>query len=124
MKALFILLLSTFFVSNALAKRGAPDEVPSVVIPTAVFSVPHFVDDGDGRIRGGVIEAHAPETKKLLWRVRVYRTEYDPSLESDVQDVFNKTLSYDKAHHFLIMSDEKGRAYVLNLSNRKVTRVQ
>lgn len=124
MKALFILLLSTFFVSSAFAKRGAPVEVPSVVTPTAVFSAPHFAEEGDGRMRGGVIEAHDPETKKLLWRIRVYRTKYDPSLESDVQDVFIKTLSYDKTHHFLIMSDERGRAYVLNLANRKVTRVQ
>ena len=124
MKALFMLLLSSIFVSSALAKRGAPAEVPSVMTPRAVFSVPHFVDEGESPIRGGVIEAHDPETKKLMWRVRVYRTEYDPSLESDVQDVFIKTLSYDKTHHFLIMSDEKGRAYVLNLANRKVTRIE
>lgn len=74
--------------------------------------------------KGGVIEARAPQTNKLLWQVQIYITEYDKSLEKDVQDVFIKSLTLDKTHNLLIMSDEKSRVFVLNLATRRVTQIQ
>ena len=100
-----------------MAKRLAPNEVAPVKTDKAVISVPHFP-------KGGVLEAHDPKTKKLLWRVQVYKTVYDKNLEKDVQDVFIKSLSYDKRHNLLIMSDEKGRVFVLNLKTKKVTQIE
>lgn len=74
--------------------------------------------------KGGVIEARAPQTNKLLWQVQIYITEYDKSLEKDVQDVFIKSLALDKTHNLLIMSDEKSRVFVLNLATRRVTQIE
>jgi hypothetical protein len=88
-----------------------------------VFSVPHF-PEGDRVQNGGVVEARDPKSKKLLWRVQIYKTVYDQDLERDVQDVFIKTLSFDKRHNLLIMSDEKARVFVLNLATRNVTQVR
>ena len=110
-------------VSNVMAKRAAPEEVPPVATDKAVYSVPHF-PEGDRIQNGGVIEARDPQPKKLLWQVQIYKTEVDKALEKDVQDVFIKSLSFDKVHNLLIMSDEKSRVFVLNLSTKKVTRIE
>lgn len=124
MKTLFhtaslILLLA----SGAMAKRTAPAQVPAITTDKAVFSVPH-TPMGEPAQSGGFVEAHDPKTKKLLWRIQIYKTVYDQGLELDVQDVFITTLSFDKSHNLLIMSDEKERVFVLNLATRKVTEIK
>lgn len=115
----FVLLL----VSSVMAKRTAPERVPAITTDKAVFSVPHFPKNGSNQ-NGGVVEAHHPDTKKLLWRIQVYKTNYDRALEKDIQDVFIKSLSFDKHHNLLILSDEKSRVFVLNLTTRKVTQIE
>lgn len=115
----FILLLA----SNVMAKRNAPEEVPPIATEKAAYSVPHF-PEGDRVQNGGVVEARHPKTKKLLWRIQIYKTDYDKGLEQDVQDVFIKTLSFDKSHNLLIMSDEKFRVFVLNVTTKRVTQIK
>jgi len=119
--ALKILVLG-LLSSSALAKRAAPDDVAIVKTDEAVFSVPHFLDDDPQN--GGFIEAHDPRNQERLWRIQVYKTPYIPNLEQDIQDVFIKSLSYDKVHRLLIVSDEKGRLFILNLKNQRVTRIR
>lgn len=116
---MFILLLA----SPAMSKRIGPAKVASVATDAAVYSVPHF-PSGDRDQNGGYIEAHHPKTGKLLWRVQVYKTKYQGDLEQDVQDVFITSLVIEKTHNLLIMRDEGSRVFVLNLKNRKVTRVE
>jgi phage pi2 protein 07 len=117
--ATLVLLLA----SGVMAKRTAPEEVPAITTDKAVFSVPHF-PKGERTQNGGFVEAHHPETKKLLWRIQIYKINYDQALEKDVQDVFIKTLSFDKNHNLLIISDEKSRVFVLNLTTKKVTLIE
>ena len=124
MKTIFYTATLIFLLaSNVMAKRIAPEEVPPVATDKAVFYVPHFTE-GDRNQNGGVVEARHPKTKKLLWRIKIYKTFHDEALEKDVQDVFIKTLSFDKSHNLLIMSDEKSRLFVLNLATRKVTQIK
>lgn len=115
--------LMVLLAANVMAKRAAPAEVPPITTETAVYSAPHF-PEGDRSQNGGVVEARAPKTKALLWRVQVYETEYVAGLEKDVQDVFIKSLTLDEVHHLLILSDEKSRLFVLNLNTRRVTRIE
>ena len=124
MKALiYTTTLILFLAQSVMAKRTAPSDVPPVITDKAIFSVPHF--SGEGREKnGGYIEAHHPKTKKFLWRVQIYKTIYKKGLEGDVQDVFIKTLKFDKVHNLLIMSDEKSRVFVLNLTTKKVTQIE
>ena len=138
--------LMVLFAGNVMAKRAAPKEVAPIVTEKAIYSVPHFaaLDKARNRERrealenregglhgaveylepiqapqnGGVVEARDPKTKKLLWQVQVYKTEYK-ALEKDVQDVFITSLTLDKVHNLLIMSDEKSRVFVLNLSTKR-----
>lgn len=120
---LFATALIVLLATDSKAKRAAPAEVSPIATEQAVFSVPHF-PEGDRMKKGGVIEARAPQTNKLLWQVQIYITEYDKSLEKDVQDVFIKSLALDKTHNLLIMSDEKSRVFVLNLATRRVTQIE
>ena len=115
--------LIVLLAANVMAKRLAPEEVPPIATDNAVFSVPHF-PQGDRIQNGGVIEARDPKTKRLLWQVQIYKTDYDEASEKDIQDVFIKSLTLDKIHNLLIMSDEKSRVFVLNLVTKKVTRIE
>jgi hypothetical protein len=116
-------VLIALFSTTVMAKRAAPEEVPPVKTEQAVFSAPHF-PEGERKQNGGVVQARDPRTNALLWQVQVYTTKYDEGLEKDVQDVFIKTLALDKVHNLLILSDEKSRVFVLNLTNKKVTRIE
>ena len=55
-----------------------------------------------------------------LWRQRIYRIRVDPSLERDVQDVFITSLTVRGGS--LVIANEHGDRYALDLSTRKVTR--
>lgn len=121
MKTPLYLLLSAILVSNVFAKRSAPIDVPTVVVGHERISAPHFTEIGGVPVRGGMLESRDSETGKVVWTVQIYKTNYDSKLEEDVQDVFIKTLSHDAVHGLLIMSDEKGRVFVLDLKTRQVT---
>jgi len=122
-----ILIYSSAFMvllaASVMADRAAPESVPAIRTDKAVFSVPHF-PEGERIQKGGVVEARDPRSKRLLWQVQIYKTEYVEALEKDVQDVFIKSLTLDKVHNLLIMSDEKSRVFVLNLATKKVTQIE
>lgn len=123
MKTIYLTsVLVVLAASMSFAKRLAPPDVPPIRTEGAIFSVPHFAG-GERDQNGGFVEARHPKTKKLLWRVQVYKTTYDKTLEKDVQDVFIRSLSFDQVHGLLILSDERGRMFVLNPKTKKVTKV-
>lgn len=122
------MILPTFFLMtlltlNVMAKRAAPREVAPIRTEKAVFCVPHF-PQGERKQNGGVVEARDPETNALLWQVQIFTTTYNAALEKDVQDVFIKSLTMDQVHNLLILSDEKSRVFVLNLTTKKVTQIE
>ena len=121
-KIIHATILVLFLASAAMAKRAAPKDVPPIVTDKATYSVPHVRMPQFSMRNPGFVEAHHPETKKLLWRIQIYNIKYDPELEQDVQDVFIKTMSLDKKSNSLLVSDERSRTYVLNLTTKKVTR--
>lgn len=116
-------LLMTLLTLDVMAKRAAPREVTPIRTEKAVFCVPHF-PQGERKQNGGVVEARDPETNALLWQVQIFTTTYNAALEKDVQDVFIKSLTMDQVHNLLILSDEKSRVFVLNLSTKKVTQIE
>jgi len=105
-----------------MAKRAAPKDVPPIVTDKATYSVPHVRMPQFSMRNPGFVEARHPKTKKLLWRIQVYNIKYDPALEQDVQDVFIKTMSLDKKNNSLLISDERSRTYVLDLTTKKAIR--
>lgn len=121
--AFYATALMFLLAANVMAKRQAPEKVPPIATEKAVFSAPHL-PEGDRNQNGGVIEARDPKTSTLLWQVQIYKVEYDEALEKDVQYVYIKSLTLDKVHNLLVMSDEKSRVFVLNLATKKVTQIE
>jgi hypothetical protein len=121
-KILHAPILVLLMASVLMAKRAAPKEVPAITTDQTVYSVPHVQLPQFSMRNPGFVEARHPQTKKLLWRIQIYDIKYDPSLEQDVQDIFIKTMSLDKKNNSLMISDERSRNYVLDLTTKKVTR--
>lgn len=120
-----VLFISLLMAASGVAKRVAPSKVSPVKTPSAVYSAPHFIfEKGKAPISGGVVEARDPKSDKVLWRLQIYQTNHDKDLEGDVQDVFIKSLSYVEAHDILFVTDERKRLFVLDIKNRKVTRIR
>ena len=59
-----------------------------------------------------------------LWGLLVYKTEYDPDLEKDIQDVFITSLSINFLGTKLTVTDELGRQYEINISDKSVTKTK
>ena len=53
--------------------------------------------------------------KKCYWEKEVYTVEYNPDLESDVQDVFITSLNIEDGK--LVVVNEKGDVYKVDLSS-------
>jgi hypothetical protein len=117
--------LTLVLVCNAPAERDAPPKVVSPVkTDNAIISAPHGIRNyqkNEVSRMGGVLEAHHPTTKELLWRIQVY-DPIDQTREEDPH-VFIRSLSFDKIHNLLILSDELERVYVLDLKTKKVTQI-
>jgi len=105
------MLLAT--LTNADAKRGPAPSVNTVVIGSIAYSAPPNPDD-----MGYVIATDVPSGKEL-WRQRIYRVLIKPFVESDVQWVFITSLV--RQDHTLLVTNERGERFVLDLKSRKVT---
>jgi hypothetical protein len=107
---LFSLLLSANFVS---AKRAAAKPVPPVIYKGITYSAPN---------NSGLINyvLASDSTGKELFRIKIFDMTIDPKLEEDVQWVFITGLSISGGS--LLVEDEKGRCYVVNLDTKAVKR--
>jgi outer membrane protein assembly factor BamB len=97
----------------AIAKRSAPEPVRPIVAGNIEYSSPGWPI--------GFIIATDTRTRREIWRKRIYRVKIDPALERDVQDVFITSLALE--HGNLLIADERGRRYALDLTTHKVTRL-
>lgn len=68
---------------------------------------------------GGYIAAYDSHTNQELWLLKVYEVTYDGEMEEDKQDIFIENLRFDAKGH-LCVTDERGRMYLVDVSNRTV----
>jgi hypothetical protein len=74
-----------------------------------------------GRGKAYLVEARDRD-EKLLWRIKVYTTEYSGSLEKEVQDIFITNIRISNGE--LLISDERNRTFCLNLKTKHVSRIK
>ena len=108
--ALCIFLLGG--IAPVLAKRAAPTDVAPVVIKGVEYSAPHDAM--------GFVVAKGISSGKELWRARIYEVRVNAELERDVQDVFITSLVVKD--DTLLITNERGEKFSLDLHTRKVTR--
>ena len=106
------LCVVAFVTGPANAKRTVPRTVEPVTVQGVTYSAPATAM--------GFVVAFDASSRRELWRQRIYRIRVDPSLERDVQDVFITSLTLRGGS--LVIANEHGKRYALDLSTRKVTR--
>lgn len=100
----FITLIVT---ANVSAKRRAPSVVTPVQNAGLEYRVPHKMI--------GCVEAWDTATKKRSWFRQIYVVRRNPSLESDVQDVFISRIRLDNKRNILEITNELGFPYAFDL---------
>ena len=118
-----IIVATLLFAGFVYAKRVARPVPPPVVTGAVKYVVvPWAAQSGLGH-NGGYIEARDAKSDTKLWGVTVYHVEYTPKLEKDVQDVFITSLTLDADKNRLIVVNEAGHTYWVDLGSRTVTHV-
>jgi hypothetical protein len=107
-----VILFTTLTAADA--KRGPAPPVNTVVIGSIAYSAPPDPDD-----MGYVIATDVPSGKEL-WRQRIYRVFLNPFVETDVQWVFITLLV--RQDHTLLVTNERGERFTLDLKTRKATK--
>ncbi len=111
-RVLFALCVVALVTGPANAKRTVPRAVEPVTVRGVTYSAPETAM--------GFVVAFDASSGRELWRQCIYRVRVDPSLERDVQDVFITSLTLRDGS--LVIANERGERYALDLSTRKVTR--
>jgi len=125
MKIRDILTIIIFAIcANSFAKRVAPEKVEPLIHGNFVYIAPHFINIDGTNQNGGYIEVLDAKSGVKLWGLLVYKTEYDPDLENDTQDVFITSLSINFLGTKLTVTDELGRQYDINISDKSVTKTK
>lgn len=101
------------FCGLSEAKRQDPKNVRPLVYKGIKF-IAHWSN--------GYVKARDIETNKEVWENQVYKVDYDPNLESDVQDQFITSLSIEAGK--LAVVAEGGKKYIVDIPNNilKVTK--
>lgn len=100
------------------ASRAAPPSVPPVVHDGVLYEAmtDHDVPDLDPQTT--YLVARDAATRRPLWTVALYRIELIPHLETDVQDVFLTSLKLSADGKRLLVDDEAGRHFVVDIATR------
>ena len=103
-------------------KRAAPEPVDPVVIGAVRYEAP-----ADGKARGlgqngGVVVARDAASGAELWTAKVYPIAYAANLEADKQDVFIFDMKASPDGRALLVTDERGRRWRLDLASHAAAR--
>ena len=102
-------------------KRVAPPKVKPLQVGKLRFEAIHWGRERGLGQNGGYIAAFDADSGKELWILKVYDITYDDKMEEDVQDLFIKSLKADKDG--LLVTDEDGGRYAVDLESRSVKRL-
>ncbi|MGQ8367247.1 hypothetical protein [Glaciecola sp. 1036] len=59
-----------------------------------------------------------------IWRIPVYVTKFDTSIETDVQEVYPISLDYNRDKHSFVIENEAGDIYTFDLSSMEVQKAE
>jgi len=110
--ALYLVTLLFIWFSASYAKRALPQEVKPIMHKGIEYRAPHDYM--------GCIEAWDIKSKEIIWRKQVYVIKHVISVERDVQDVFIKSMHLSLSGNSLVIINEKGFKYKLDLKSLEV----
>lgn len=101
-------------------KRFAPDPVAPVSFEGRRYEAINFGKARGLGQNGGYVAAIDEASGRELWVQRVYRIRYDRRLEGDKQDVFIIGLMVLPTARAILIENERGARYRLDLRTRQV----
>ena len=106
------------------AKRRAPPKVPGVTLDGIRYEQTVLArSEADGGQRTGYLAAYRGASDERLWRLRVYELHIDPRLEGDVQDVYFKSMAAAKDGHDLLIENERGDRFEVDVRTQVVRKL-
>ena len=102
------------------AKRAAPPRVAPVGFENVVY---RQLMGGEAEAQGSGVLAAEDASGGRLWTLKVYDVRYEPALERDVQEVYFTSMELDRDSRSLVIANERGERYSVDLDVRKVTRL-
>jgi hypothetical protein len=101
-------------------KRVAPPSVPPIAVgPYRYEPLLWGRDRGFGQ-NGGYLSVVDAASNKEIAVIKIYGIEYNQKMESDVQDVFIKSMELRPNGTQLLVTDERARRYAVDLATREV----
>src|SRR5690348_14428827 len=91
------------------ARRSPPMDVPAVTHNSITY------------FKTGMTDITAEQGGRILWRVPIYTVTYDANLERDVQGIHINSLEFDSTKENLLIENERGKKFSLNIATRTVT---
>ncbi len=103
------------------ASRRAPRRVEPIVLAGVRYEqvIGKLLPEQDES--GRYLAAYDVATDKLLWGVKVFDTPQIADLERDVQAVFFASMQLDADAHALLIANERGRHFAVNLATHAVS---
>ena len=120
---LLVSIIVIIFSNISWAKRLAPVSVEPVTAGDTVYTAPRK-SLLDTEQKGGFIEALDAKSGTQKWSVQVYKTNYDPELERDVQDVFIRQIEINFFNTVLTVTDELGRVFEVQIDGKQIKQIQ
>lgn len=99
-------------------KRVGPPTVTPVTLDGVRYEALHWGRERGLGQNGGYVLAFDAASNQELWTARIYAIDYVPKLETDVQDIFIRTLEAG-ANGQLLVTDERGRRFTLDIAKRE-----
>jgi len=105
-------------------KRRAPPKVAAVSLDGVRYEQTVLArSEAAGGQRTGYLAAYKGTSDERLWRVRVYELRIDPNLEGDVQDVYFTKMAASADGHELLIENEAGGRYAVDVRTQGVRKV-
>ena len=105
--------------------NGSFDRNPPPAVPAIVRDGKRYTQRLGGHSNGigqagGVIDIINEQTGVIEATIKVYDNRRDPGIEGDVQDIYFTSMAFDAAG-LLIVTDEVGRRFAVDVKTRKST---
>lgn len=108
-------------MNNPHGKRVAPPVVRPVHVGPLRIEALHWGRERGLGQNGGFIRAIHERSGDEEWIIRVYGIDYDPEMEEDVQDIFIRSIEPVDGDTALLVADERGRRFRVEVESREVT---
>jgi len=112
-----VLVVAVLVLALAATALWAMRENPAPVTPVVHNGVKYTAP----MERMGIVVALNATSGAVLWEQKIYDVKIDPALEADIQFVYITTLAIQG--NDLIVTNEVGAKYAMNLSSRAVRKL-